>query len=273
MFIEEDEVVENASPPAPAATQEKEDLRTRYYEVELPSKGKLGYDQFVKYRDILVRDEKILSTATAANYSRVLNDILKSLLKDDSRYDELTISDRDFLLMWIWANNYSPIRKFDVSCQECGTTENKEIDLTKIDVTEISDEYVHPFKMSLSNGNEVSLRLMTVADEKAAQSFVKRNKEYDVLSVMFALTIELGRVMPLQQKLDYIEENLTGRDMSLVRAFHRHFRYGVEDTAEHQCSACSEVTRFEIPFSIDIFMPTLSDDFEKMLRSNQTSRD
>lgn len=268
IFVDDEEILSSEPTASPSAEQ----LKIKFNTVNLPSKGKLGYPESVKYRDIMVRDEKILSTATLEDYEVILNEILESLLENPSFFRNITVADRDYMLMWIWANNYSTIKKFNVRCPVCDNNENLEVDLTKLEVEEISDDYEHPFEMEISNGETIKVRLATVGDEQITRKFLKANKDYNYTDVLLACTIEFDKKMPLKQKLAYMEEHMKGRDMGLVRAFHRHFKYGIDDEIDHTCSACGEVTPFTVPFSFDFFMPTLQDDFEKMLRSNKVSK-
>lgn len=268
MFVDDEQL--DAAPVEESHSADK--LKIKQNVLTLPSKGKLGYPEKVKYRDIMVRDEKTLTSSSIEDYDVVLNDVLESLLENKTFFRDLTIADRDFMLMWIWANNYSTEKSFDVKCPHCGNADTLEVDLTQIEVEEISDDYTHPFSMKLSNGETINVRLATVGDEQITKKFLKNNKDQNYADVMLACTIELDKKLPLKQKIDYLEENLKGRDMGLIRAFHRHFKYGINDEVDHECSACAEVTQFTIPFSFDFFMPTLQDDFEEMLRSNKVSK-
>lgn len=268
MFIDPNESVEDSSESLPV---EDKELGTRYYSVELPSLGKLGYPAEIEYRDILVRDEKILSTANGTNYQKILNKILKSLLKDQSWYEQISIYDRDFLLLWIWANNYSTEKSFDVTCPHCANEDNITVNVTEIDIEEISNEFTNPFSFELSNGEKVNLRLVTVGDENIAADFIAKNKgtKHDLDDIKIALSMTFQKVMPLAQKLEYMADNITGRDMGMIRAFHDYFQYGIDDKVEHSCAACQEVTEYSIPFSLEFFLPTLRNDFEKVLHSNK----
>jgi len=272
MFEPQKNESNHSEPDSPKESVETtEDLSTRYYAVDLPSSGKLGYPSEIEYRDILVRDEKILSTATGANYEKILNKILKSLLKDQSWYDDISIYDRDFLLLWIWANNYSTEKTFEVTCPHCKAKDDVVVDVTKITIDEISEDYTNPFIMELSNGETVKLRMVTIGDENIAVDFATKNKgKHDVDDIKFAITMQFDTVLPLSQKLEYMSNNITGRDMGMIRAFHDHFKYGIDDKVSHSCNSCAEVTSFTIPFSLEFFLPTLRNYFEKMLHSNKT---
>jgi len=234
----------------------------KYNSVDLPSEGKLGYSTEVRYRDILVKDEKEISSATEHNFQPILNKIISGLLEDSTFYKEMSIYDRDFLILWIWANNYSTHKDLEYTCPHCETHNKESVDLTKIPVSPISDSYVSPYKYTLSNGEDIVLRLITVRDEEIATNFVKNNKQYDEAFIMLCLSIDFKTKMPLKEKMKYIEDNMTGKDMSKIRGFHKHFKYGIDDSIELECSGCGEVNKTNIPFQVDFFLPTLSGDFE-----------
>lgn len=272
IFIDEDEEQIDNEINEEVESEEDEDLSIKYYPVDLPSDGKLGYSKTVWYRDILVRDEKVLASATGKTYKKILGDILKSLLRDGNVYDKLSLQDRDFLLLWIWANNYTTHKDFEIQCPSCGHKGKLAVDLTKLDVSHLSEDYEHPFEMELRNGDTISLRLLTTKDESVVDTFIAKNPDYDYATVSMALSAQFAKVLPLAQKLKYMEDNVSGHDMSMIRAFHKHFHYGVDDEVDYECSECSEVTPFTIPFSPEFFMPVVDNDFEAMLRSNKRAK-
>ena len=245
--------------------EEKSDIRLKYSIAELPSNGKLGYSNHVEYRDILVRDEKELASSTEKTFQKTLNSILKSLLKDGSYYDSLSIYDRDYLLLWIWANNYSTEKNIEATCPHCGHKNNYVIDLTALEVTELSEDFKNPYPFTLSNGTEVTLRLITVGDEEIARKYCAVNKEEEEYQVMLALSVNFGAVMPLVDKIKRINDTFTGKDMAFIRGFHTFFRYGVVDKVEKECSNCSEVSSYTVPFQADFVLPTLSSSFGKTI--------
>lgn len=269
IFVSDEELEESTQIPNET---EQTDPRLVFNSVDLPSNGKLGYPTSVEYRDILVKDEKNLSTATEDTYSKTLNKVLKSVLNNPEWYNDLCIHDRDFLLMWIWANNYNTVQQLNITCPDCGHKEKIDIDLTKLNVDNISSDFTNPFNLKMRNGEVVKLELATVKTEQIATEFMrKKNKKnmYDLSLVMIALCATFPTIMPLEQKLKYIENNVTGHDMGHIRAFFEYFKYGVDNTKDHECSSCGEVATIEIPFRADFLMPTLSDNFEKMLHNGK----
>ena len=276
MFVNEDEnelvkqVKSNTKSKKVEATvvsEEKEFVKNKYNTVELPSMGRLGYDAEISYRDIMVRDEKVLSSATQKSYNKILGKVLKSLLADDTIYDKLSINDRDFLLTWIWANSYSTIKHFDFVCEHCGNEEEISIDISTLPVKNIEDTYpLEGFKFKSSGGLDLTLRLVTIADERIAEEYAQKHKTIEYSDVVYALTTDVGTIMPLAEKLIFIDDNISGKDMAIIRAFHKHYKYGLAEDYTQVCSNCGESVKSVIPFSLDHFMPTLQSDFEKLLQ-------
>jgi len=243
--------------------------------LDLPSNGKFGYPASVKFRDIMAGDEEILATTTASNYARTLNTVIRSVLMNCPFYDQLTIHDRDFALIWLWSNNYAPTRTVSIKCSnpECGAVENVTVDMTKLEINEPVEGFTGSVTFTLKATNKpITVRLRTVADELAAEEYMLSNKNarFDHLTVVSS--IDLGMYVPLDKKLEWVNTNITGKEMALIKKFHEHYAYGVKTRLSHKCRSCGEVTFFDLPFSPeDILSPKLSDDFEELLRSMQDS--
>lgn len=277
MFIDDEDLENEVSHEDIKTTSEKttpkeEDLSKKFYELKLPSKGLLGYPEVVQYRDILVRDEKIIATATDDSYWTTLHNVLKSVLGNPDFFYDICMHDRDFLLIWIWANNYTPIKSIGITCADCGQQDTMDVDLTKFDVTDIDTDIPVPFEIELSNGYKVNVRMFTIGDEINALNLSEKLEGYEWDTVMLYQSIDIGDDIPVIDKFKWIEENIRGREMALIRAFHEHFRYGVDNNIQHTCSKCGEETHFALPFRPEWLLPTASDDLEKMLRSNKKSK-
>lgn len=241
--------------------------------LDLPSKGNLWYPSSVEYRDILVKDEEVLSLATPETYARTLNSVLKGILNNCEFYEQLTLFDRDYILVWLWANNYTSHKDVEVTCRSCGHKETHRVDLTQVPVTEIKDDIPSPLTMPLSKvDTKINLRLNTVADELQVEKYMQKHPKSNFETLMLVSAIDVGVPMLFDQKVEWIKNNVTGREMGLIKQFHHYFKYGVNDTIEHTCSECQGVTRGPLPFQAeDVLFPTVSSDFEDFLRSVQSS--
>ena len=234
--------------------------------IKLPSQGKLGYPEEVTYRDILVEDEEILSTATKDTYSKVLNRVIKSILNDPPFYEQMSVHDRDFLLIWLWANNYDPIKKLMVTCGSCGHKDEHSFDLRSVEVNDIKENFVPRLKVPLSTGDEIFVSMTTVADEVFAEEYTKKNPDVSYQYILYARSIDIGNVLKFDDKLDWIRKNVKSKEFGYVKNYHNYFKFGVEPVTDYTCSACGEVTQDTIPFQAeDILMPTVQSDFEQFL--------
>lgn len=250
------------STPAKVVVEDQQ-ANYKYSVVELPSNGRLGYPTEVEYRDILVKDEKELGSASEKTFVKVLHSVLKSLLKNPDYFEELSIYDRDYLLVWVWANSYSTTKTLEVTCPHCAAKNTHVVDLTSLPVKELSEEYKNPYPFKTSSGQELTLRLLTVGDEEIARKFCTMNKDYEESYVLLCQSVDFGVVMPLREKIKRIEDTFTGKDMAFLRGFHSYFKYGVDHSVERECGSCGEVSRFDVPFQADFFLPTIQDGFGK----------
>lgn len=240
--------------------------------IKLPSNGVHGYPTHVEYRDITVGDEEKLASAEPDNFSAVLNGVIKSVLNDCEFYEQMSINDREYLIVWLWANNYNAIKEMPVVCSnhKCEKQHNHKVDLTKLDTTDAKERLRKPFTIQLSKVNaQIGVRCKTVADELAVEKLDSQLKDQkiDMLRAQMISALDIGFHLPLLKKIEWVRENVTGREFGYVRKFHDFFHYGVERTIEYKCPSCGEVTKGAIPFSLqDIFYPeSVQSDFEELL--------
>jgi hypothetical protein len=239
--------------------------------LDLPSKGQFGYPAQVQYRDILAKDEEILASTTADTYARTLNGVVKSILMNCDFFEQMCVHDRDYALIWLWSNNYTPRKQVDVQCPHCENHDTVTVDMTDLEVTEPEDGFTGSVEMTLKlTGKPVKIRMRTVGDEIAVESFLAANTKtaYSYDHLMLVRALDLGLEIPLAQKAKWVGENVTGREMAIIKKFHDHFAYGTKTKIHHSCTACGGSADFDLPFQgADVFNPQLSDDFEELLRS------
>jgi len=236
--------------------------------LDLPSKGLLGYPSQVEYRDIMFGDEEKLASASAENYARTMAGVLKSILMKCDFFEDMTIHDRDYALVWLWANNYASIKKVPIKCPHCKHEETVSVDLTKLNISDINEKIEKGFSIKLKKTDTaVKIKMYTVAHEIEAERYAAANENTDIETIMLALSIDLGLPLSTEHKLKWVRENVSAKEMGHIKNFHRYFAYGVPKKIEHTCSECEGVTNIPLPFSAaDILYPeTLQDDFERML--------
>lgn len=273
MFVDEDEQQETRIEDEATPVREPEEPQLtspRHNILELPSNGKHGYPAEVEYRDILLGDEEVLAGATPETYARTLNNVIRGILNDCPFFDQLTVFDRDYILVWLWANNYGIKKDLNVTCPHCGNKDDMTVDMTRLPVSDVKDNLPVPFTLPLKNATvtEVDLYLMTVGNELEVEKYLNEHPKADFEIVSIVSTMDVGMKVPLKQKMAWARENIDAREMATAKDFHRYFRYGVDDTVEHTCSECQEVTPVRVPFQTeDVLRPAARSDFEDLLRS------
>jgi len=267
MFVDEEPQVKDSFEEIEQPLEEESNIHEEVANIlTLPSLGKLGYPKEVTYRDILVKDEEVLSMATEETYAKVLNRVLKSILNDPPFYEKMSIHDRDYAMIWLWANNYDPIKKMKVTCSHCENVDTHNFDLRTVEVEDIKEDFVDSLEIPLKNGGRVAVRLPTVEDELSAEEYTRKNKNHSYQYVLLAHTIKIPKVMKFSEKLEWIGDNMTAQEIGYVKNYHKYFKFGVNSLAEYKCTACGEVTQDFIPFQAeDILMPTTTGDFRKFL--------
>lgn len=254
MIFEDDVKVGNTVEVSPVKQKVTSDNETASPStvLDLPSKGKFGYDSFVEYRDILARDEEVLASITPDTYVRVLNGVIKDVVKNPSWFEDMCIYDRDYLLIWLWANNYTPLKTVDVTCRHCKTVGKEHVNLTEIEVTDPDEKFTGAIQFDLKKtGKPIKVRLNTVGDEIAVETFIAANESFKSKFeyLMMVRSIDVGMNVPLDKKILWVGENVTAREMAIIKQFHKKFSYGVKTTLDHVCSECEGVTKFALPFS------------------------
>lgn len=256
--------------------------------LDLPSNGLLGYPKTVQYRDMYMADESLLSTATDENYFRVLNKVLKSILGNPDFFENISVVDRDYLLVWVWANSFSSQKQMRVVCPYCQHKETINVDLTKLDVQDVNSsiqDYL-PFEMELKEGHTLYLDIRRIKHELEVEQWMKDflsaeeanqvqdNNDVNNAIYLSSMTIDGMEELGLAEKLQWAKKNIRSREMTQIRLFHDYFNYGLTDQITHKCGECGEEAVYTIPFRIEDFLqPEPSGSFEDLLQRNKKSRD
>lgn len=237
--------------------------------INLPSKGALGYPSTISYREVMAGDEEILKSATNKNFSRTINRVLKDICNDVEWFDDLYVGDRDYVMSYIWANTYDNEKEFEVKCRHCGTQGDLKIDMFALPMIEMKDNFRPNFPLTIKKtGDVVKLRMVTVRDDNNAEKFIAENPktQYSFEMVHYAMAIDFGRPMRMADKVEYLKNNVSAKEMGIIKQYHQHFSFGMDTTYEHVCSECSGVTRGQIPFQPeDIIAPKVRTDFDSLL--------
>ena len=224
-----------------------------YIAIELPSKC-LAYEGVdaasIQVRGLKGKDEKLIAEMTAGNANKKFVSVLKNVLKGVDPV-KLTLGDRKFILMWLTVNSYGPRYVETIVCDECLGKHQVEVDLASIEVKELPLDFVQPVEKELSGGKKIHLRLLTVADELAVDSFESSGKVSGWL-YRYALSL-VDDKMDMGAKINFLEELPVG-DLAVIRAFHEEVDHGPDMKVNYVCSdpECGHAGRIILPFRVDM---------------------
>jgi hypothetical protein len=224
-----------------------------FVKVELPSKGRV-YEKFdatkVMVRPMRGKDEKIVAELSYDNFDRKFNALLKNVFVGVDT-EKLTSGDRGYLVMWLVINSYSKDKVFEGYCQHCGAKVSLNVDLSKLDSTELPDDFKTPYPITLSDGTVIYVNLITCEDEIRLADMEKAYGENWLRR--WALSIS-GDEQTFEQKLKFVEE-LPTRDLAKIRAFHEKFFHGPVMEWDYTCKDCGGAGRMAIPFQREWLFP------------------
>ena len=219
--------------------------------VALPSRG-LPYEngkKDIEIRTMKGEDEKVLAELSIDNFDKKSVELLNRCVKDGKAID-FTIGDRLFLLIWQAINSYSPIYPVDLVCPQCFQKILVDVDLSKLEVIYLPEEYKQPYTVQLSD-REIKLRLLTVKDEIAINEYGASGES----TWLYRFAVTIVSDSSVKDKLKMLEQMKT-RDISIIRAFHEKYVHGLDMNYKYECPKCSGGDTLVVPFRLEIFLPS-----------------
>jgi hypothetical protein len=222
-----------------------------YKKVELPSKLLTYKDvEEIKLRSLTGNDEKIIAYSNPSNLEVKFVDMLKTVV-DGIDPLQLTFGDRTYLLLYLtvdsYGKEYGPVSFY---CDNCFQEIHEIIDLNSFDVIKLPENFKQPYEVKLST-TSVYLRLLTVADE--IKVLEKETENKNAWLYRYALTM-VDQSKNIVEKEKFLE-NLSLKDLALIKAFHRKFEHGPDMVAKYKCPLCGGEGRVSVPFRFEMLFP------------------
>lgn len=238
---------------------------------KLPSLGRLYGSDFpeeVTIRSMTTFEEKM--RLGNQGFWRTMINILNAVVTDPEDFDaeNLTLFDFYFMMYKMRTVSYGNIYKVRVTCPDCGKVSICDVDLDKLAVTYIPDDFIEPYEIGPlpRNNDTLQCRLPRVIDsirnDKKAQDLLKRNPEYQGdPSYIFNLASQIvginGEKLPAKEIEMYVER-MTGLDSAYFQqaTAKKVDTLGMDTECHEVCSSCGTELIFTLPFNSEFFRPT-----------------
>lgn len=222
-----------------------------YLPIQLPSKC-LSYPD-IKSSDVQIRpyngeDEALLAQINPINLERnflvVMHRIMKGI--DPSR---LTLGDQFYVILWQYINSYCEMVKVKGVCSHCLTSVEFDVDLRKLHVAQLPDDYHQPVPIQLPSGKTVNLRLLTVADEIEIEKYQQQVGD----SYLYRWARSVDGVDPVKQAIEM--RTWSSKDIGRIRLFHEQMDHGPDFSITMPCPKCKQDEEVIVPFRLDFILP------------------
>jgi hypothetical protein len=232
---------------------------SEFLPIQLPSKC-ISYGvspETITVRPYTGSDEITLSQINPVNveskYLQILRDIVKGI-----DVTKLTLGDRLYIILWEYINSYSEYMKVRTVCTHCLESIEPMVDLRKLEVITLPDNFQQPYHVMLPSGGSVDMRLLTVGDQIEIEKFPNAGESY---------LFKWARSIVSEKSVVEVMYDLTkfsGKDMATIRSWHEKMYHGPEMLTKFQCPKCGNEEEVEVPFRLNFIFPdgqTLTDTF------------
>lgn len=239
---------------------------SNFWEVtDLPTKYRLYPEgTVIKARPLKVLEVKKLTSINEYNADQVINDILRKCIRGID-VNELYISDKLYLIFWLRANSFRDNEYVvDFACPKCQKESNYHFNIDCVNIDPIKDGYSEKTIMKLSNGDEITLRLLKVKDEIGIDSFKDRYEsiitssgdevEDELLGLSFMIETINGKHLDPLTKYNYLL-GLNAQDYSNIDTYVNENIVGVKPYMNVTCNQCGGESQIGISFRPDFFLP------------------
>ena len=232
--------------------------------VDLPSKG-LVYPTSnplssgkVEMKYMTAREEDILTNQNYISKGTVLDELIKSLIVSDAKYEDLIVGDKNALLVAARILGYGKDYKFEWDGEEYN------IDLTTIEDKPINESLfkkgVNEFAFTLpSTGTEITFKLLTGADEKKINAEleglkkINKNASPELSTRLKYMITSVGGNREAKDIRQFVDNQLLARDSRALREYIKEVQPDVDLTFFPDGSN----SKISIPIGLNFFWPDI----------------
>jgi hypothetical protein len=165
---------------------------------------------------------------------------------------QMPVGDRVFLLLAIRRVSLGDNFEFEIKCPDCGTKERKSVDLSTMDITEMTDKKLRFYDETLPSGKHCRMRILTGIEE--AKMGKVRESNRDLMSKALMLRIESIDDSPVD--LASVKA-LSIKDRNQLRNGFNKQEGGVDTGVDIVCNSCDNEYSTEMDIGQQgFFFPT-----------------
>jgi hypothetical protein len=232
--------------------------------VDLPSKG-LVYSESnplstgkVEMKYMTAREEDILTNQNYISKGTVLDELIKSLIVSDVKYEDMIVGDKNALLVAARILGYGKDYKFEWDGEEYN------IDLTTIQDKPINESLIvkgkneFPFTLP-STGTEITFKLLTGADEKKINAEleglkkINKNASPELSTRLKYMITSVGGNREAKDIRQFVDNQLLARDSRALREYIKEVQPDVDLTFFPNGSN----SKISIPIGLNFFWPDI----------------
>jgi len=243
--------------------------------VPLPSRGILYSPDSTLYnretipiRAMTAHEEDILTSQALIKEGTVINRLIKSCVTDKSfEIDDMTIGDRNALMVSVRITGYGPDYNLVTTCASCSHVNNITANLADLGIKRLTIKPVaegkNEFEYTLPvTKKKVTFKFLTLKDEldrtaanKNEQAAFGVKLERNVTSYLKYTLVSVGGVTD-KNKLHHFVTYMPAFDSKALRKFINDNEPGVDMGTSYDCEKCSHHNEFNLPVTSEFFWPS-----------------
>jgi hypothetical protein len=255
----------------------QEEVKTTGFPTEtisLPSQGKVYPEDStlhsgkIEMKYMTAREEDILTSQNLIKQGVVLDKLMQSLIVTPINYNELTIGDKNAVMVASRILGYGKNYEVSVKCPHCEASNTIDIDLTALPEKNIPDDVVMPlpgvFEFTLPQSKRVvNFRLMTVGEDKKISKELEARKKAVKDSVDRELTTRLKSLIVTVDGNDdkkfianFVDNELFAMDSRALRTYMKNVSPDINFEIDFVCTECgNESEALQFALDTNFFWP------------------
>ena len=242
--------------------------------VPLPSRGVL-YDpdttlynrETVPIKAMTANEEDILSSPAYIKEGLVIDKLIEACITDRSfNINNLTLGDRNALMIAIRITGYGPEYPISATCSSCSHTNDINVNLSDLAIKRLEIEPATPGKNEFTftlptTKKDVIFKFLTIQDENnraATNKAYKQNfdtkLERNVTSFLTHAVVAVDGNRD-KNKIKHFIMNMPAFDSRALRTTINTLEPGMDMTVHYECSNCKSRNATNLPMTSEFFWP------------------